>query len=142
MPSSRERKTTLVLSLGPFEAHLDGTRRRPPIGGGGQLDRDLPAILLLDETDQRLTDQILRPGAKQFAERAVRLLQAAETVDQRDADRRIGEKPLEPLARQPEGGLPLALGGQAGALFGDGIAELRQYRAPFGLTAGMLSPLS
>ena len=82
------------------------------VGGCGELDRDLAAVLLVDKADQRLADQILRHGAEQFAERAIGLLEAAEAVDQRDADRRVGEEALEPLARQAQRGLPFALGGQ------------------------------
>ena len=101
-----------LLSRAALEAHLDRPGMRRAVGRGGELDRDLAAVLLVDEADQRLADQILRPGAEQFAERAVRLLEPAEAVDQRDADRRVGEEALEALARQPQRALPFALGGQ------------------------------
>src|SRR5205823_6099414 len=62
--------------------------------------------------DQRLTDQLLLRRGEQFAERRVRFLQPAEAVDQRNADRRAGEKALEPLPRQPQRRFPFTLGRQ------------------------------
>src|SRR5207302_1960114 len=109
------------------------------VGGGGELDRDLAAVLFVDEADQRLADQILRPGAEQFAQRAIGLLKAAEAVDQRDADRGVGEEALKALAREAERGLPFALGRQVahdrtGAqpipLADDALADPRVDRAP------------
>src|SRR5260370_28905305 len=81
----------------PAETDLDRPRRDSPVGGGGELDRDLAAVVLVDEADQRLADQIRRPRAEQFAKRAVGLLEAAEPVDQRDTDRGVRKKALEAL---------------------------------------------
>src|SRR5581483_5780347 len=93
-------------------ADLDRAGMRRPVGRGGELDRDLAPIFLVHEADQRLADQVLRHRPDQFAERAVGLFEPAEAVDQRDADRRVGKKALEALARQAQRRLPLALRGQ------------------------------
>src|SRR5262249_562395 len=107
-PSSRLRKTTPERSRVPLS--LPSTAPGG-VGGGGGLDGDVAAILLVDKADQRLADQLLRRRAKQFAERPVGLLKAAKAVDHRNADRGVGEKPLEPLARQAQRGLPFAFRG-------------------------------
>src|SRR5262249_15685549 len=76
------------------------------IGRGGEPDRDVAAVLLIEEPNQRFADQVLRRGIEQFAEGAVGFLEPTEAIDQRDADRRLGKEALEALARQSERGLP------------------------------------
>src|SRR6202023_1939095 len=64
-----------------LEADLDRAGRGRTLGRGSALDGALATVVLADKADQRLADQLLRHRAEQFAQSAVRLFQAAETVD-------------------------------------------------------------
>ncbi len=98
-PAEPRQKHDAGLVAGVLEPYLDRPRRRRPVGGSGELGGDFAPVVIVQEADQRLTDQILLGGAEQFAERPVCLFQAANPIDQRNADRRVREEPLEALAR-------------------------------------------
>src|SRR3954467_5743669 len=105
------------------QPYIDRPRGHPTLGRFAQPGLQLAPVLLGDEADQLLADQRLKRRAEQVAERAVRLFEPAQPVDQRDPDRRVGEKALEALARAAQLRFPLALRSQvahdrAGAQFG------------------------
>ena len=110
-PVEPPEKEDAGLVAQPFDADLDRTRRRRAFGRLDSLTvRSRRSSSLRLKLDQRLADQIARHRAEQFAEpHGSPLPASAVAVDQRDADRRVGEKPLEALARQAQRRLPLAL---------------------------------
>src|SRR4051812_25027479 len=81
------------------EPYINRPRDHSTLGRFAQPGFQLAPVLLGDEADQLLADQRLKRRAEQLTERAIRLLEPAGSVDQRDSDRRVGEKALEALAR-------------------------------------------
>src|SRR6185437_16640422 len=109
----------------------------------GELGGDGAAIVLVHVLDQPFADQLLRRAVEELAEHPVGLVEAALAVEQRDADRRVGEEALEALARQAQRLFPLALGRQvaddrAGAQI---VAGLHHRLADRGIDDAALPPL-
>src|SRR6516165_4052054 len=90
------------------DSDLDRIAFAAPISRRRKLRGDTVAVFLVYQTDQLLPNQIPRCSAEQLTERAVRLFETTRTVEQRAADRRVGEKTLKP-ACQSERSVPLPL---------------------------------
>ena len=95
----------------PHRPDLDRFGIRRPIGSRGKLGGNAVAVLRVQQLDQLPSFQILRCGAEQLADRAVRLLEAPGAVEQRNTHRGVGETTPKAFERS-QGSLPLALGGQ------------------------------
>ncbi len=67
-------------------------------------------MILGDEVGDQTPRHRLAPGAHRRLQGEVAVGDPSVGIDQRDADRRIVEQPVEALFRRPQGAFPLLLG--------------------------------
>ena len=95
----------------PHRPDLNRLGIYPPGGSRGKLGGNAVAVLRIQQLDQLPSLQILRSGAEQFTDSAVRLFEAPGVVEQPNTHRGVGETTPKAFERS-EGRFPLALGRQ------------------------------